>query len=115
MGSQIEVWKPIKGYEGFYEISNFGRVKSHYRNHRRCDDPDGIRKIFDVHGTVCVVLHSKGRQFDVSVAHLVMQAFVYPEAPIREFPVVDHIDGDIWNNRLENLRIHPSQIKFFAS
>ena len=50
-----------------------------------------------------------------SVAHLVMQAFVYPEAPIREFPVVDHIDGDIWNNRLENLRIHPSQIKFFAS
>ena len=28
-----EVWKPIKGYEGLYEISNLGRVKSlHYRS-----------------------------------------------------------------------------------
>ena len=23
-----EIWKPIKGYEGYYEISNYGRVKS---------------------------------------------------------------------------------------
>ena len=25
---QQEIWKPIKGWEGFYEISNFGRIKS---------------------------------------------------------------------------------------
>jgi NUMOD4 motif. len=24
----MEIWKPIKGYEGLYEISNYGRVKS---------------------------------------------------------------------------------------
>lgn len=23
-----EIWKPVKGYEGYYEVSNFGRVKS---------------------------------------------------------------------------------------
>lgn len=27
-----EVWKPVKGYEGLYEISNYGRVKSLPRN-----------------------------------------------------------------------------------
>ena len=33
-----EIWKPVKGYEGCYEISNFGRVKSLYREiHRRIE------------------------------------------------------------------------------
>ncbi|MBQ5689760.1 MAG: hypothetical protein IIV21_07330 [Bacteroidales bacterium] len=27
-----EIWKPIKGYEGLYEVSNLGRVKSLRRN-----------------------------------------------------------------------------------
>ena len=28
-----EIWKPVVGYEGFYEVSNMGRVKSmYYRN-----------------------------------------------------------------------------------
>lgn len=29
-----EIWKTIKGYEGLYEVSNLGRVKSLYRNNR---------------------------------------------------------------------------------
>lgn len=28
---QKELWKPILGYENYYSISNYGRVKSHYR------------------------------------------------------------------------------------
>ena len=31
-GPFLEEWKPIKNYEDFYEISNYGRVKSFYRN-----------------------------------------------------------------------------------
>ena len=28
MENQIEIWKDVKGYEGFYQVSNLGRVKS---------------------------------------------------------------------------------------
>lgn len=37
----VEIWKPIPNYEGLYEISNFGRVKSLKRNIIRKAHPDG--------------------------------------------------------------------------
>src|SRR5699024_5513207 len=36
---EMEVWKPVKGFEGFYEISNTGRVKSLERISRRNNKP----------------------------------------------------------------------------
>ena len=35
MEKQEELWKPVVGYEGFYEVSNCGRVKSLHRGKER--------------------------------------------------------------------------------
>ena len=44
----IEVWKPIKGYEWIYEISNFGRVKSLDRFVQYTKDGRFVREWFNV-------------------------------------------------------------------
>ena len=55
-----ELWKPVDGYEGKYEVSNFGRVMSlNYRN-------TGIKKLLTIQlrsdGYLQVKLSHKGKQ-----------------------------------------------------
>lgn len=46
----IIVWKPIPGYEGFYEVSNNGEIRSLYRNTRNHDSYGVLKKKTDNHG-----------------------------------------------------------------
>lgn len=90
------IFKDIKGYEGQYQISNTGLVKSLQQNSERILKP-GLDK-----GYHRVTLTSDGVQSRKAVHRLVAEAFVENERPT-EFTVINHIDGDTTNNIPSNL------------
>lgn len=94
-----EIWKPVPGFEGLYEVSNMGRVKSIKRTTTR----GGYMHLrIDVNnGYVYTCLHKGNKAYSRRVHRLVLMAFV-PDHP-KEADQVDHIDGDKTNNVLSNL------------
>lgn len=93
-----EIWKPISGYEGLYEVSNLGRIKSLRRNGTIRGD-----KIISPNTSgryARIGLRNKERMF-FSVHRLVAMAFL-PNP--NHLPQVDHINGDCYDNRATNLR-----------
>lgn len=100
--SEVE-WRPIPEWEGFYEVSNDGRVRSLARlNRRGIAVPSRIRRlsIAKAGGYPTVSLCLDGAKYQRTVHRLVMLAFV-GECP-RGLEVL-HADGDPTNNRPSNL------------
>ena len=101
----LEEWRPVLGYEGLYEVSDAGRVRSLSREVR---SGRGVRVVEGrvLHptpgalGRLSVSL-SNGRAVVRLVHHLVLEAFVGPRPDGAE---CCHGDGDASNNRLSNLR-----------
>ena len=99
-----EVWRPVKGYEGLYEVSDLGNIRSLDRyietKKGKCFRKGRLRKPFISHaGYKLVSLCSK----KYLVHRIVAEAFC--ENPDRErFNVVDHINTDTLDNRAINLR-----------
>jgi len=96
-----EEWKEIEGYPD-YEISNHGRVKSHKRF------PSIILKQTLNRGYPFILLYNKKR-ITIDIHVLVWEHFgsnIY--RPNRHKLVIDHIDENPGNNRIDNLRIIPS-------
>lgn len=111
--SMNEIWKEVVGYEGLYEVSNLGKVRSvPHRVHVVCSnreydlDLDGKELVPQPrqHGYLAVCLYGKGgnkRGFkQVSVHTLVAKAFVDNPSGYTE---VNHIDEDKLNNCASNL------------
>lgn len=98
-----EVWKPIEGYEGLYEVSNLGRVRSlELRNGSGRHQKVAILSSTDNgHGYKIIGLRINGKRKNHYVHRLVAQAFV-PNPD--NLPVVDHVDHNRWNNFANNLR-----------
>ena len=101
-----EIWKDIKGYEGYYQISNMGRVKSlerTVRSGRGCyrTVSEKILKAGDNgHGYLYVILRKDGKDKTCRINRLVAQAFL--ENP-DNLPEVNHKNEDKTDNRVENL------------
>ena len=111
-----EIWKPIKDYEGLYEVSNWGRVRSlgvftkHNKGGLRFLNGKLIKQFKDKGGYLFVCLHKGSKQKMYKVHRLVAQAF--PELvgwtedakgrPLDELQI-NHKDQDKTNNRVENL------------
>ena len=91
-----EEWKPVPGFEGLYEVSSFGRVKTS----RRKGSPGGILKLCPSRGYYSVALCKDGKYFRILVHRLV--ATVFLENP-DNLPCVNHKDENGTNNRVENL------------
>ena len=94
----MEEWKPIVGYEGLYEISNLGRVKS--LNYRRTGKEEIMKGRKNNCGYLQVHLYKNGKAKWCSIHRLVAQAFI--ENP-NNLPEVNHIDQDKTNNCVDNL------------
>jgi len=90
----IEIWKPIPGYEGQYEVSDQGRIKSY----RRRKEGQILRPGRMTAGHLSVSL---GRRNSQCVHRLVLLAFVGPPPVCHECL---HANGDPSDNRLVNLR-----------
>lgn len=102
-----EQWKPIKGYEGIYEVSNLGRVKSVTR---MCwngsvwwKKPEQMIKPQPSHkrnNYVYIGLCKHGKPKTLKLHRLVATAFV-PNP--HDYPQVNHKDENVLNNTADNL------------
>lgn len=93
-----EIWKDIKGYEGIYEVSSLGRIKSNYK-----DIPVMLVGHYN-RGYKSIGLYLNGHQKTRSVHQLVAIAFLN-HIPCGMDLVVDHIDMDKSNNSVKNLQL----------
>lgn len=96
-----EIWKDIEGYEGKYQVSNFGRVRSFLSSHGNLRAVPLIlapRKSSD--GYLRVALSKNGVRKDYMIHRLVIVTFK-DRTNIKE--TVNHIDGNKENNVVDNL------------
>lgn len=90
-----EQWRPVKGYEGLYEVSNLGRVKSLKYGKERI-----LKPLKNRDGYLFVILYRNRKRNGLKVHRLVAAAFIpNPEG----FPEVNHRDEDKTNNVVSNL------------
>lgn len=111
MNDEIEVWEDIEGYEGYYQVSNKGNVKSvdrvvnqySFSKNKFCDyiykgnilKPDLCKD----YSRVTLSKDNKTKRFFVH--QLVLKTFVGIDENRK---CIDHIDGDRRNNNVNNLR-----------
>lgn len=113
-----EVWKDIKGFEGIYQISNYGRIKSfkQYKEGKILKLSNKNKDYFRI------VLQAKNKQRkSISIHRLVAEHFI-PNP--QNFTYVNHIDGNKQNNNalnlewctasyniLKSIELHPDQLR----
>lgn len=107
-----EEWKAIPGFEGSYEVSNQGRVKS---LRRTITQKNGIARLVkerilksapDSYGYYLVELCKEGTRKSMKVHRLVGMAFI---GGWDDKLQIDHINGDGFNNQPSNLRMVTNQ------
>ena len=91
-----ETWKWIKGYDGIYKVSNYGRIKSYQKGTEKI-----IKPSLSPHGYLYVALSKFGDHKNFRLHRLVAQAFISNPDHLSD---VDHINGDKLNCTVENLR-----------
>ena len=101
-----EIWRPVVGYEGLYEVSSYGRVRSLDRYVKSCYEAYRLHKGKvlspgkDKDGYLFVNLYCNGKVHKRFAHRLAAQAFISnPD----NLPMVNHKDEDKTNNSVENL------------
>lgn len=94
----VEVWKDIEGYEGRYQVSNLGNIKS-LRYGGRYEARNLVPKVNN-HGYEWVELFNNGKKQCIQIHRLVASAFI-PNP--RGYPIVNHKDENPRNNQVDNL------------
>jgi hypothetical protein len=105
-----EIWKPVVGYEGYYEISNLGRVKTSaifIRHDGNWSEEGGYIKKIKIrnqqtnrYGYKTIKLCKLGNCKQMRVHRLVAEAFIPTDNLNNQ---INHIDGDKTNNNIANL------------
>lgn len=100
-----EIWKPVKGFEGYYEVSNLGRVRRLDRYDYGCGYPrlykGGVLKsLCGSGGYYHIMLCKDGTRITKNVHRLVAETFI-PNP--NNYSQVNHKDEDKSNNTIDNL------------
>lgn len=105
-----EAWKPVVGFEGIYEVSNFGKVQSldrmvrHVSKSGRVGErlfPGRVLKLVDhTHGYKSAVLCDSPKRSALLIHRVVAEAFI-PNPD--NLPWINHKDANKSNNRVDNL------------
>lgn len=101
-----EIWKDIEGYEGMYEVSTFGRIKSHniWNGHKYIKGERILKPTLRNHSnsyyfyTICLTKNKTRKHFRIH--RLVAQAFIPNNF---NKPHINHIDSNPLNNNVSNL------------
>lgn len=106
MNASQEVWRPIPQFEGRYEVSNIGRVRSLpkiiiRKGHGVYLRPEAIMtNVKTPFGYFVLKLRNEGKDFRIPVHRLVAMAFI-PNP--NNYPIINHKNGIKTDNRVENL------------
>lgn len=104
-----EIWKDIQNYEDYYQVSNFGNVRSKDRKVVAINNPNRIYNVKGKNlkpviikdtGYYRVSLHKNGKQFTHKIHRLVAKQFI-PNP--KDLPEINHLDFDKANNHVDNL------------
>ncbi len=90
-----EIWSDINGFEGIYEVSNLGRIKS-----LKCDRSKILKPKLTNYGYHTIGLYMEGKQITFKIHRLVAIAFIINP---QNRKVVNHINGIKTDNRANNL------------
>lgn len=102
----METYRPVVGWEGMYEVSDRGTVRTVPRSvdvggkYTRRLPRRTLTRHGDEQGRLKVTFHAGGKTYNRRVAPLVAEAFIGPRPPGQ---VVRHLNGDPADNRVENL------------
>ena len=107
----MEQWKEVSGYEGYYEVSNLGRVRTIERIVQGKLAPMRMKPIYlkcglNSNGYPAVEFCKNGKQKKYSVHRLVAEAFI---PKIEGKNLINHKNGIKTDNRVENLEWCTSQ------
>lgn len=92
-------WRDVIGYEGLYQVSDEGNVRS--LNYNKTGKVKELKLVPAKDGYLVVCLHKDGHQREGKVHKMVALAFIpNPDGK----PCIDHINGDNQDNRVCNLR-----------
>lgn len=100
-----EIWKGIEGYEGLYQVSNLGNVRSldrYVNNKGKLDFRKGkiLKGCKDIGGYLVVNLYKEGKEKKYKIHRLVGQAFLDNQNNLSE---INHKDENKTNNMVDNL------------
>lgn len=103
-----EVWRDVKGFEGLYQVSNLGRIKSlvgwngktHIKREKIMSQADQSDPKHNYCGRKVVRLKKNGKGYMKKVHRVIAEAFI--ENP-NGYDVVNHVDSNPANNDISNL------------
>lgn len=102
---QEEIWKEVPGYQGYYEVSNLGRVRSLDREVGSRSIKGKVLKASISKGYYRLELSCKSETKMFYIHQLVVMAFLGHKPDGTTKVVVDHIDNNPLNNNLSNLQL----------
>jgi len=98
-----EIWKEVVGYEGIYEVSSKGRVKSVGHGSGRRSGRI-LKPSLNTHGYKFVVLCVDRKSVSTPIHKIVAMSFLN-HIPNGRIIVINHINGDRTNNDINNLEV----------